>query len=285
MQVKIRVVSGNTKKSINLRAAGLTGSAHGNAANLKELSSPLVFEKKSISVSKPDFTVSDIIVSSGELSDKVMSSKLTLRWAYSFDKKIWFDMGISGPHIIHQVENTPREAPLYDLAVAKACKYINGHTEHAKKLCKGIADEISYNPAHNVAGNPLGIYDVGQCQCSNNADLMRYLCRSIGIKASVIWIWGGRSAGEVLFYHGVSGVYGSFRVLAPANDSAVVNPHFTFHVETEVGADIYDPSYGNSGLIILDETAPGAARRTGAKTDYLGASHLVVDPTAWKCPH
>jgi hypothetical protein len=233
--------------------------------------------------------ISNIPLVSGKLEKKVQITKLTLNWSYSLDGGPWIAANSTGPHKIFQVFDTPKESPLYDLALDKSCGKCAGESQIndiAPKINSGIKADLSYDPSHNVTGTvsqPLGIYATGRCQCSNNADLLRYLCRSVGIDAEVVYIWGGRNNTETRYYNGSAGTpIGSFQVLAPPNGGAKKDPHFTFHAETKINGIIYDPSYGNVGLISLNETAPAASRQTGDRTQWISAP-VSIDP--WKCPH
>jgi len=232
-----------------------------------------------------DKPVQNIGLRSGKLEKKVQVTLLTLAWSYTLDGGSSIPANTTGPHKIYQVFDTPKESPLYDLALDKSCGKCSGQSaidDIAPKISNGIHADLVYNPAQDVPGKPpLGIYATGSCQCINNADLLVYLCRSCGIDAVVVWIWGGRSNTEVIYYSGVSGtVYGSFQVLAPKNGAAVQDPHFTFHAEPNINGKMYDPSYGNIGLITLNETAPGASRQTGPS--YPPSTRLNA---TWKCPH
>jgi len=232
-----------------------------------------------------DVAISNIALKSGNLEKKVQITMLSLAWSYTLDGGSPISANSTGPHKIYQVFDNPKESPLYDLALDKSVGKCSGESaidDIAPKISNGIHADLVYRPAIDVPGSPpLGIYSKGGCQCINNADLLVYLCRSCGIDAEVVWIWGGRSGTEVLYYYGSSGtVYGSFQVLAPKNGDAVQDPHFTFHAEPNINGKIYDPSYGNVGLISLNETAPTAARQTGPT--FPPASSLE---TTWKCIH
>lgn len=245
----------------------------------------IVFQKDGVSISGSSTSLSDIPIVSGELEDKVRISSLTLDWSYSTDGgATWIPMNSTGPQKIYLVQDSPKIARLYDFALKKACGYVDGDANSLGKINTEIAKELKYDPAAFVAGHPLKIYDTKTCLCMNNAKLMRYLCRSIGIDATVKYVWGGRAPDEVLFFHSTSGLnYGSFQVIAPVNDLAVKDPHFTYHAETVVGGTTYDPSYGTTGLITLAETAPAASRQTGSA--WPPPNTLVQNAAAWKCPH
>jgi hypothetical protein len=86
---------------------------------------------------------------------------------------------------------------------------------------------------------------------------MRCLLRSVGLNASVVYLWGGCRADTRCYYLYAGGLgQCSFRVLLAAHDDAPLDPHFTYHAVTESAGTYYDPSYGTTGMVALDETAP-----------------------------
>jgi PKD repeat protein len=203
-------------------------------------------------------------------SNAVRTLSQALIWECSLDGgATWCTVGASGPHQMHFVESAPLETPLYDLALEKACGYVAGNPNIQERICQGIDGEVSYNPAHNVTGHPLRVYaDPLGAQCSNHADLMRCLVRSVGPDASVVYLWGGCLASTVDFFV-YAGWWGpSFRVVLAAHDSAPANPHFTFHAVTECAGAYYDPSYGTTGMVALDETAPAGVPYREAGVRY-----------------
>jgi hypothetical protein len=91
-------------------------------------------------------------------------------------------------------------------------------------------------------------------QCSGHSKLMTHLTHSAGIGARPQYRWGGEWNRVWAFYY--SGGAGSLRFLAPVNDFAPLNPHFTFHAITDVAGGLYDPSYGTTGWPPWDEICP-----------------------------
>jgi hypothetical protein len=249
----------------------------------------LEFRKDGVTLNEDaDTLIADIPVKSGKLENKVKKASLELDWSVSYDKgKTWSPLGKTGPHKIYQVQAAPLEAALYDFALEKACGYVNGDADALAKINKGIPVDLQYDPgAYRSDANPLGYYRFPSCLCMNNAKLMAYLARSIGIDATVKYIWGGDAADRVVFYWAemapIPGEDGncSFRVLVRQKDFADKDPHFTYHAQTVSGGQTYDPSYGNIGLISLNETAPGSSRQTGPA--WPPARYSTV---AWRCPH
>ncbi|MCH7543305.1 MAG: hypothetical protein IIB65_06675 [Proteobacteria bacterium] len=241
----------------------------------------ITFQQNGVVLGAGDTQVSGIpIQGGGSFPGRVQTLPLTLSWSYSFDGTTWHNANSTGPHKVYLVHATPLEAPLYDFALQKACGYAAGNSDVAGKINQGIAGDLVYDPTQPRSGHVLGFYALGSCQCNNNADLMRYLCRSVGIGADVIYIWGGTAPDQVLFFDMAGWKGPSFQVLAPVNGGAPLNPHFTFHAETVAGGSTYDPSYGHVGLITLEEKAPGAARQTGSA--FPPAGRFL---SSWVCPH
>ncbi len=258
-------------------------------------------EKNGISVSSgtASLYVADVSLVSGKFDNKVQILLLSIQWTYSWDGgATWKNANATGPHKVFLVYNTPIEAPLFDFALQKACGYATNESTVsgvASKINKGIPSDMSYDPGFAAPGHVLGYYGYGSCLCMNNAALMAYLCRSIGLAASMVYVWGGRSAAEQTMFSFL-GSSVSFRVLVAAKDSADENPHFTYHVQTRVSGTDYDPSYGNVGLITLNETAPAAAPLPAATRQTKIASVVSGLPggwppwssstnSGWTCPH
>jgi hypothetical protein len=236
---------------------------------------------------------------SGNLEKKVQTTMLSLKWSYSWEGDPWKTAGSTGPHKIYQVYDTPIESPLFDFALDRSCWYAAGDNDVDKiadKVSKGISGDLIYDPGDAPDTHVLGYYPHGKCLCMNNAALMAYLCRSLGIPATMIYIWGGATGTEYTTFKQVRAAdptmfwRPTFMVVAPKNDLAEENPHFTYHVVTEVNGKTYDPSYGTIGLISLAETAPGASRQTKSASVVGGKpggwppfSTKVNSP--WVCPH
>lgn len=243
------------------------------------------FFEKGLSLSGSDAQIVNMPIKTGTLDDKVMAAQLKLEWSFSIDgEKTWTKINSTGPHKIYQVYDAPIERPLYDRALEKACAYVNGDADVAGKINEGIPRDLKYDPAKYHPGPcPLAYYDAGVCLCMNNAQLLLYLCRSVGIDGSVIYVWAGQDPAEALFYSGPNGQRASFMVLARKKDAAPQNPHFTYHAQTEVNGTTYDPSYGSTGLANPVETDPNASTQTG----YNWPPQFITNwlPPRWKCPH
>jgi hypothetical protein len=246
-------------------------------------SSPaLTFRQDGIVANGTSLTGLDLPLVSGQLSSRIAAVPVTLTWHYQKSGSgSWMPLGTTGPHKFLQIAAAPLEKPLYDLAVTKVCGYVNAGTDPAASINKGIKADLVYDPSRfEQYKAPLAIYDRGSCLCFNNADLMKYLCRSAGMEAELLFLWGGDKPDQVVTYSNADGASGfSFQVIAPRNGLADPDPHFLYHVETVTGGTTYDPSYGTVGQSVFVETAPGSSQITGPSW----WSTKAVSP--WHCKH
>jgi hypothetical protein len=253
------------------------------------------FQKDNVELAGAEMVVPNIPILTGTLEDTVKRAALTLDWSFSLGNGTqWTPTNRTGPHVVYQVFAKPIAKPLYDLALQKACAYVNGNADIAAAINRGIPAELTYDPAKHVTDpNPLSIYDEKKCLCMNNAQLMEYLCKSVGVDCEVVYVWGGEPPDTLIRYWRGSGlnpthklhpfVWVTFWVKADQKDDAEKDPHFTYHAQTIVDGKVYDPSYGNSGLIDLIETAPGAVRVTGPKWPPPEIKEYTWN--IWRCPH
>lgn len=268
---------------IRYASPALTGKAK---VSLRAVSTApaLEFRKDGVTLAEDaDTSVAGIPIVSGKLPDKVQKTALELEWSVSYDKgTTWTPIQKTGPHTVYQTVAAPLVDDLFDFALEKVSSYVKGDPDPLGKINLGIPKDLKYDPSEFLDDEiPLGYYDHVACLCMNNAMLMAYLANSIGIPATVKYIWGGDAPNNAVFYIYRGGRPDvTFRVMVRGKDFAPPNPHFTYHAQTEAGGVVYDPSYGNVGLINLAETAPGCTRQTGSAwppANILGAS--------WKCPH
>jgi len=237
---------------------------------------------------------------------------VTLAWEISYDNgQTWAAAGQSGPHRLYMTYQQPYTNPFitgqlnevvypntYDLALEKACGPANGvGLTGIIAITAGIDADIRYNPANGLENNhPLKAYaTTAGTQCSDNANLLRGLLRTIGIEATTLYFWGSPSnQGSVWleYYQPIvdsgggnsGGAYVcTFMVTEQAHDCAPNNPHFTFHAIVSAGGSLYDPSYGKSrpGLVFA-ETAPGAG---GVQVMNQALAVTGVQLTGIVCPH
>jgi len=177
---------------------------------------------------------------------------------------------------------------LYDLALEKACGAANGSSDVstiASRINQQVASNTFYNPGRALFDHPLAAYNQ-QSLCADLASLLRGLMRSIGIDASVRYIWAGPDATtKRLFVLGSVGDQGglnpSFRVIRAAADAAPANPHFGYHAVVPLGGILYDPSYGISySSLTFAETAFTSTPQQGS-TSF----PFLITQSGWTCPH
>jgi len=167
-------------------------------------------------------------------------------------------------------ELSEEERPRYDYGLNKVVQYARGYRDTdtiAWELATGIAAEIYYDPggAGIVEGHILNAYDPpARALCMFNARLLRYLARASGVDASVVYLWGGGLNTRADFYqYAVPGNWVSFRAVAPPNEGAPANPHFSYHAETRIQGMWYDASYGRTGLATFSEMSPPYSESAG----------------------
>lgn len=256
----------------------------------------VIATKNGVTLNAATTTVTDITTAMA-LESNVKKTRFTFTWqvrdAGSSDE--WCTIGTS-EHTMYWTHAdplaTPFEnfdgstyAPLYDLALEKACSYAasGGDTADARtirtRVASGIDGDVTYNPG-NLLGNvhPLNAYSIaGGCLCADLAFLHHGLIRSIGIDGDIRYFWAGTAATWKYY----DPWRGSFRILAAAHDSARANPHFTYHAMVLSGGKYYDASYGveRTGLT-FDETAPGEVQRISATW----VTAVPID-AVFTCPH
>jgi hypothetical protein len=122
----------------------------------------------------------------------------------------------------------------------------------------GIKNEVFYDPKESIQfEHPLKAYD-GPCQCSDQANLLRGLLRSIGIDGTTLYIWAGPNASTLTRYRirTTGQTYPSFWIIRGSENAAPADPHFKFHAVVSANSTWYDPSYGLSySSLSFNETA------------------------------
>jgi hypothetical protein len=113
----------------------------------------------------------------------------------------------SGPHKIYLTYDKPKLDPAHTLALDKICKYAQGQsidTVIAERGVMGVYGEgWTYNPNHQIFGDPLNVirHEIGQC--GDYANLMTALYKSIGLISNPVIIYNGldyRDTTRVLFW-------------------------------------------------------------------------------------
>jgi hypothetical protein len=188
-----------------------------------------------------------------------------------------YPIGSAGPTVWYIVPTRHGVLALdeyrFDLGLDKVVQYANGYCAGpniAAAMNSGIASEICYDISQ---GDPIdfevAVYDPTRPrhlrrQCYANSMLLRYLARSGGLDAAVLFTWGGSSAATRDLYRYADGSpAGSFRLDVGENDAVPAGPHFTFHALAYVLGTIFDPSYGSASVPVANENCPGSSQRFG----------------------
>jgi hypothetical protein len=111
---------------------------------------------------------------------------------------------------------------------------------------------------------------------------MKLLCRTIGIGAATVFVWGGKQDRRItyVFNRGGTLLSPTIRITTNRTDGAEKHPHFRLHVQVKVDPGrFFDPSYGTEGLVNVSETAPGA------QVKVADALVFPVAHSRWTCPH
>jgi hypothetical protein len=246
------------------------------------------------------------------LSNSVRITNENLIWEIEIYNE-WIPIGTSGPHKFYWTYADPISLPfgymypskdvLYDMALEKACGYVNGGSDLFncnEKIAQGMDYDIFYNPARDLGPDihPLEYYSWWNAnspwgiQCENNAILLRGLMRSIGIDGVLKYFWAGLDAQTYskFGYHAGNEVYGaSFRIIKDQHDGASLNPHFKYHTVVYSGdcnnAPCYfDASYGLLtpffNILTFDETCPDNPPQQIQDQIYQDSYDCQ-----WICPH
>jgi hypothetical protein len=254
---------------------GISPSASSTSARIRAKNgSDVIAKKNNITISGTSVTITGITTTVA-IESTVKTTTPTFTWEISFDAgTTWQSMGNSGPHTMYWTYAAPLSPPfkndagttyssLYDLALQKACGYANGTSTLGTVISPinlGIDSDINYQPSNSIGGqNPLDAYTTsGGCQCSDLANLLRGLLRSIGIDGTTTYIWAGPNSSTLYRYTiGSTGSTNpSFRIIRGAHDSALADPHFKYHAVVSTNSTWYDPSYGLSySSLSFNETA------------------------------
>ncbi len=208
------------------------------------------------------------IAFSSSLESTVKKTAPVFEWEMKLDDaETWSSIGSSGPHTFYWTHATPSTSNLFDLALQKACGYIDGNADYAARVNTGINTNLIYRPWQSKPsgyetgnGGVLNAYSDGAAQCDVNAFLLKHLLESVGSSGGeVTYYWGGSNQGEGTYYHGPgwsASAWCSFKCNRPQHDDAEESPRFSFHAMTVLNGTVYDPSYGVTGSPGFPEFAP-----------------------------
>jgi hypothetical protein len=211
----------------------------------------------------------------------------TIEFEVSTDAgQIWFAAG-SAPVSFFLTEATPtppggvlRQDAL-DIATLAA-----GLPPVADRLAQMVQSMVFYDPSVSMPAAFTSSDAVMQTlsvphQCDSQAFLMRYLLMTLGIAADVDYFWRGTPSSVIVYHKGAW--YGpSYQYDRPAEQLAPAQPHFLFHALTNVAGVRYDPTYGQSSVGTILESAPGASDQFHSRGSFQSASVLG---SPWTCPH
>lgn len=253
---------------------------------------------KDVTISGSSTTVTNITTML-VLESTVKTTSPTFTWEISYDGGTkWFPMNNSGPHKIHWTYDAPLGPPfrndnghtdsaIYDLAVEKASGYANGSADLStiiSRINTGVDNETVYNPGNSIGSfHPLKAYTtLSGIQCSDEANLLRGLLRSIGIDGSVLFVWAGPNANTMWLYRvGNTGLAASFRITRASHDASPTNPHFTFHAVVSTNGTWYDPSFGLTySSLPFTETAFNNTPQQVHTSPW-----MLEQVTGYVCPH
>jgi len=283
----------------------ISPSATSTAAKIRVKNGTTVLATKDVTLSGSTLSVTGITAGSA-IEKTIKTTAPTFAWEISYDGGTsWASIGTSGPHILHWTNAAPLIEPfkdddgftysaLYDLALEKACGYAAGAVTTTGavdigavigNINTGVDTDTNYNPANSIHSlHPLSAYETtAGIQCSDEANLLRGLLRSIGIDGTVLYIWAGPDASTLRRFTVAStgATNPSFRIIRAAHDSAVVNPHFKFHAVVSTNSKWYDPSYGLIYTSLsFDETAFNSTPQQVHSSFW--SSELL---SSYVCPH
>jgi len=224
-----------------------------------------VIANKDAEIAGTTATIIDISTTSA-LESTVKKTTPTFDWEISYDEGTnWSSIGSSGPHTMYWTYDEPLSPPFagdygetypqkYALALERATTYANASSDMSTiidRVNAGVKNDIWYQPDSDDFGTHLlNAYDLVPplgLQCSQHANLLRGLLRSIGINGETLYIWAGTTTQIKLFGVPGLGKAASFRITEGTHDSSTeVNPHYKFHSVVSVNGTSYDPSFGKT---------------------------------------
>lgn len=237
----------------------------------------LDFEFDEVDAKDWSFSPGDLRLESDPLKDtNDFYDDVEVTWEYIVEKQDgtyppWTDaieLGQSNHTIYTTFAAPPPSVRIYDLSLEKVTKeYAPGEStiaSIAQKVTVGMDNDLCYNPAQPISGNPLNAYTAGACLCWNNAILHGFLVGSVGIPSAVRLFWGGKSDSRLEFewkpippVPGGSNFRGSAQFVNADHDLAPENAHFTYHAQSRVDGTYYDPSFGTTGRASVLHVCPG----------------------------
>jgi hypothetical protein len=261
-----------------------------------------------------------------EATPKVKRSSYDFSWEVLFENQTsWKSAGSSGDHEIHWVVGdskkpefrdpflTPYEG-LFDRALDHATGEMGEGSANIgaiiTEINRQLAEDIVYDPGRTTDANvhPLALFDGREAQCSDNAELLRGLLRSIGIDATAKYYWGGNKItgrrslykfgpGEPSLRVDSDELIENIRTGPLQGQQRIIpnDPHFLFHAVVNANAKVYDPSYGRErdNMVFLEtydaptRTFKGPANVADnlVEKEQNHSSTWGEDPAVDRCPH
>ena len=164
-------------------------------------------------------------------SDAVGQNEYSLEWQWSNNGTTWVPLGTSGKHPLFWLYAAPAQAPLYTAAVRRATRYAAGLADaqavaDAVRAGPRIVDGMTYSPSDPIDVDPLDVYDNTVGICTDYANLLMLLARSVGLAAHTVMFYGGfRSLGYNI-WAGLDVPYGDPSLINLIN---VSSPHAGFN--------------------------------------------------------
>lgn len=124
----------------------------------------------------------------------------TLDWEWSNSGLNWVTLGSSGVHPLFWIYAGPKTSPLYTPAVSKATGYAStlvdpGAIVDYLRMGPRVIDKLPYDPGDDIDLDPLMVYmNMAGSICSDYANLLVLLCRSMGFAAHPVMFYGGFKA-------------------------------------------------------------------------------------------
>ena len=185
-------------------------------------------------------------------SAEVRPSSYQLAWEASLNGTTWGPITTTGPHHIYWLHANPLASPLHTLAVAKATGYVAGASNAAATIRTGLRSEINYSPSDPINTDPLKIFADGVAICTDFANLLTLLARSVGLNANTVLFWGGfRTLGRNIrvTVAGSSGTLVNVRSPHPAyNPPGPTGWSFTYHAISRINGVLQDAALDRTGL-------------------------------------
>lgn len=202
-------------------------------------------------------TVPGLVLTGLTGSSAVGSSKYTLQWEVSVDGTTWTPACTTATHPVHWTYAAPKISPTPSLAVANATRYAAGATspgDVATRIRSGprSVDGLGYDPADPIDIDPLDVCTSGVGICTDYANLLSVLARSVGLNANTVMFWGGFESLGKLVWANIAGSYITLKKVKPGKPAFGMpgNPagwDFTYHAIARIEGALHDAALDRAG--------------------------------------